>query len=81
MTAMTNTASPGLETEELRDALDTVISIPVVPFRNGEVDFEGHATNVDYLMNNNNLEGGGAAPSPSPEPASCTTSPAKTRSA
>ena len=57
MTVMTNTAGPGLETGELRDALDTVISIPVVPFRNGEVDFEGHATNVDYLMNTNNLEG------------------------
>ena len=57
MTVMTKPASPGLETEELRDALDTVISIPVVPFRNGEVDFEGHATNVDYLMNTNNLEG------------------------
>ena len=78
MTVLTNTASPGLETDELRDALDTVISIPVVPFRNGEVDFEGHATNVDYLMNTNHL---GGAPSPSPVPAWSITYPAKTRSA
>ena len=47
-----------LSTEELIAALDTPISIPIIPFVNLEIDYEGHGKNIDYLMNNNNLEGG-----------------------
>ena len=43
---------------ELPDALDSVISIPLIPFAGGRVDHEGHRRNVDYLMNNNTLSGG-----------------------
>ena len=46
-----------LTTPELLDALDSVTSIPVVPFRYGGVDYDAHAKNIDYLMNNNYLEG------------------------
>ena len=46
-----------LSTEELVAALDTPISIPVIPFEQGEIDYDGLGKNVDYLMNNNNLEG------------------------
>ncbi len=44
--------------EELVDALDSVISIPPVPFQEGAIDLDGHAKNVDYLMANNELSGG-----------------------
>ena len=57
MTIETDTAVAILETDELLEALNSVISIPVVPFKNGVVDFEGHATNINYLMKSNNLEG------------------------
>ncbi len=43
---------------ELLDALDTVISIPLIPFDAGRIDYEGHRRNVDYLMRNNHLSGG-----------------------
>ena len=43
---------------DLLDALNSVISIPLVPFNGGQIDFAGHAKNVDYLMNNNHLSGG-----------------------
>jgi len=46
-----------LDTPALLDALDTVIAIPVIPFRDGQIDFAGHAKNVNYLMENNYLEG------------------------
>ena len=47
-----------LSTQELIAALDTPISIPIVPFVNLEIDYEGHRKNIDYLMDNNHLEGG-----------------------
>lgn len=47
-----------LETPQLLDALNTVISIPLVPFQGGQIDFAGHARNIDYLMGNNHLSGG-----------------------
>ena len=47
-----------LSTQELIAALDTPISIPIVPFVNLEIDYEGHHKNIDYLMDNNHLEGG-----------------------
>ena len=43
---------------ELLDALDTVISIPLIPFAAGRIDYEGQRRNVDYLMRNNHLSGG-----------------------
>ena len=44
--------------KELLDALDSVNSIPLIPFDGGRIDHEGHARNVDYLMANNYLSGG-----------------------
>lgn len=46
-----------LTTERLLDGLDSVIAIPVVPFREGAIDFEGHRANVRYLMEHNHLDG------------------------
>lgn len=46
-----------LSHEGLLDALDTVISIPIVPFKGGRIDFEGHGKNLDYLLRANTLEG------------------------
>ncbi len=46
------------ETPHLLDALNTVISIPLIPFDGSQIDFAGHAKNIDYLMRNNNLSGG-----------------------
>ena len=47
-----------IDTPQLLDALDSVISIPLVPFVGGAIDFDGHAKNIDYLMRNNNLSDG-----------------------
>ncbi|NJN84351.1 MAG: hypothetical protein HC802_20110 [Caldilineaceae bacterium] len=47
-----------LSTPELLDALDSAITIPVIPFREGAIDYDGHAKNIDYLMRANRLEGG-----------------------
>ncbi|HJP34062.1 MAG: dihydrodipicolinate synthase family protein [Candidatus Latescibacteria bacterium] len=46
-----------LSNEALLEALDTVVSIPVVPFREGAIDYAGHGKNIDYLLSNNHLEG------------------------
>ncbi len=43
---------------DLLDALDTVISIPLIPFDAGRIDYAGHRRNVDYLMRNNQLSDG-----------------------
>ncbi len=47
-----------IEMPELLDALDSVISIPLIPFDGSRIDYDGHAKNVDYFMRNNNLSGG-----------------------
>ena len=47
-----------IATPDLLDALNSVISIPLVPFQGGQIDFAGHARNVDYLMRSNHLSGG-----------------------
>ena len=47
-----------IDTPQLLDALDSVISIPLVPFVGGAIDFDGHAKNIDYLMRNNSLSDG-----------------------
>lgn len=44
-----------MDTPTLLDGLNSVISIPLIPFNNNGIDFDGHAKNIDYLMNNNTL--------------------------
>jgi hypothetical protein len=39
----------------LFDALNSVISIPLIPFNDDIIDFEGHRKNIQYLMENNYL--------------------------
>ena len=46
-----------LQKEDLLAALNSVTSIPVVPFRGGQIDYEAHAKNINYLMENNHLDG------------------------
>jgi dihydrodipicolinate synthase/N-acetylneuraminate lyase len=46
-----------LPTEELKDALHSVTTIPVIPFRNGRIDYAAHEKNICYLMENNHLSG------------------------
>ena len=47
-----------MDNKVLFEALNSVISIPLIPFRDGEVDYDGHATNIAYLMKNNHLSEG-----------------------
>ena len=47
-----------LSTPELLDSLDSAITIPIIPFQEGQIDYDGHARNVEYLMRNNRLEQG-----------------------
>ncbi len=47
-----------IDTSALLDGLNSVISIPLIPFAGGTIDFEGHGKNIDYLMANNHLSGG-----------------------
>ena len=46
-----------LQKEDLLAALNSVTSIPVVPFRGGQIDYDAHAKNINYLMENNHLDG------------------------
>src|SRR6185436_5104838 len=45
-----------IQTQKLLDALNSVTAIPVIPFRNGMIDYGAHAKNVDYLMRHNHLD-------------------------
>ena len=47
-----------LDNAALLDGLDSVITIPIVPFKDGRVDYEGHARNAEYLMQQNALAPG-----------------------
>lgn len=47
-----------LDTPTLLGALNSVTTIPIIPFRRGRIDFDGHAKNVDYLMRANRLDRG-----------------------
>ena len=47
-----------LEVPQLLDALNSVTTIPIIPFKNDEIDWTGHAKNIDYLMHNNYLDEG-----------------------
>jgi dihydrodipicolinate synthase/N-acetylneuraminate lyase len=53
---MTLVTTPHVETDMLLAALEGVTTIPVVPYRNGQIDYEGHKKNVRYLMNSNVLD-------------------------
>jgi dihydrodipicolinate synthase/N-acetylneuraminate lyase len=44
-----------METAALLEALNSVTAIPIIPFNGKQVDYAGHAKNVDYLMKNNYL--------------------------
>jgi dihydrodipicolinate synthase/N-acetylneuraminate lyase len=44
-----------IATVSLLDGLNSVISIPLIPFDGDQIDFDGHAKNIDYLMKNNRL--------------------------
>src|SRR5688500_12726232 len=46
-----------IDTPTLLEALNNVTAIPIIPFRNGEIDYDAHAMNVAYLMRNNTLDG------------------------
>ncbi len=43
---------------QLRDLLDSVTCIPIIPFRGGRIDFAAHQKNVLYLMRQNVLSEG-----------------------
>ncbi|MFN8488084.1 MAG: dihydrodipicolinate synthase family protein [Caldilineaceae bacterium] len=45
-----------LDNAALLDALNSVTAIPIIPFKNGRVNYAGHAKNVTYLMRQNRLE-------------------------
>ena len=47
-----------IDTPQLLNALNSVISIPLIPYAGAEIDFAGHAKNIDYTMRNNSLSGG-----------------------
>lgn len=47
-----------LEIPQLLDALNSVTAIPIIPFKEGQIDYIGHAKNIDYLMRNNYLDEG-----------------------
>lgn len=40
------------------EALNSPTTIPIIPFKNGQIDYAGHAKNIDYLMRNNHLDHG-----------------------
>lgn len=44
-----------IDTKSLLDSLNSVISIPLIPYKNGVIDYDGHKKNIAYLMNNNTL--------------------------
>jgi len=44
-----------IATPELFDALNSVTTIPVIPYRNGEIDYPAHRKNIEYLLSNNCL--------------------------
>ncbi len=47
-----------ISTPQLLDALNSVISIPLIPYQGADIDYAGHAKNIDYTMCNNSLSGG-----------------------
>lgn len=41
--------------DTLLDGLNSVTTIPLIPFRGGKIDYDAHAKNISYLMTNNHL--------------------------
>ena len=41
---------------DLLNALNSVTTIPIIPFNGDKIDFIGHTKNIDYLMSNNYLD-------------------------
>ncbi len=46
-----------MDKTDLLETLNSVTAIPIVPFRAGAIDFDGHRKNIRYLMKNNYLDG------------------------
>lgn len=46
-----------MQNEALYDTLNSVTAIPIVPYRGGAIDMDGHRRNIRYLMENNHLDG------------------------
>lgn len=44
-----------MDNQTLLEALNSVISIPLIPFEGDAIDYDGHAKNIRYLMDNNYL--------------------------
>ena len=44
--------------EALLEALNSVVSIPLIPYTDGQIDYDGMKKNIAYLMNNNHLSDG-----------------------
>lgn len=44
-----------IATPELFDALNSVITIPLIPYRNGKIDYSAHRKNIEYLLASNSL--------------------------
>ncbi len=44
-----------IATPDFLDALNSVITIPVIPYRNGKVDYPAHRKNIEYLLTSNSL--------------------------
>jgi dihydrodipicolinate synthase/N-acetylneuraminate lyase len=53
---MTLVTQARMDTDTLLAALEGVTTIPVVPYRGGKIDFEGHKKNIRYLMATNVLD-------------------------
>ena len=45
-----------LSTDAVLTALEGVTAIPIVPYRNGQIDYDGHAKNVRYLLASNSQD-------------------------
>ncbi|MCY3772187.1 MAG: dihydrodipicolinate synthase family protein [Gemmatimonadetes bacterium] len=46
-----------MQSEALYDTLNSVTAIPIVPYKGGVIDLDGHRKNIRYLMENNHLDG------------------------
>jgi dihydrodipicolinate synthase/N-acetylneuraminate lyase len=45
-----------LNTATLLEALNAPTTIPIIPFKKGAIDYDGHAKNIAYLMRQNRLD-------------------------
>jgi dihydrodipicolinate synthase/N-acetylneuraminate lyase len=47
-----------IDSADLPEVLNSVTTIPLIPFRRGVIDYAAHRKNIEYLMTNNHLSGG-----------------------